>query len=84
MFSQDEDDNQRVALGLVFGIVLLVVASVIGVGIHKSRPAMKAAPAVVTAAAPAAVAVVDPAAASIKVENGVVTFYFNKHHYSRT
>jgi outer membrane protein OmpA-like peptidoglycan-associated protein len=76
MFSQDEDDNQRVALGLIFGIVLLVVASVIGVGIHKSRPVAKAAPAVVTTALPAAVAVVDPTAASIKVENGVVTFYF--------
>lgn len=76
MFSQDEDDNQRVALGLVFGIVLLVVASVIGVGIHKSRPVAKAAPAVVALSVPAAVVVVDPAAASIKVENGVVTFYF--------
>lgn len=76
MFSQDEDDNQRVALGLVFGVVLLVVASVIGVGIHKSRPAPKAAPAVVSVSVPVTVAVVDPEAASIKVENGVVTFYF--------
>ena len=76
MFSQDEDDNQRVALGLVFGVVLLVVASVIGVGIHRSRPAAAAPAAVQTVSVPATVVVVDPNAASVKVENGVVTFYF--------
>ncbi len=68
MFSQDEDDNQRVALGLVFGVVLLVVVSVIGVGLHKSRSVAEAPASVVM------VEVVD--AASVKVENGVVTFYF--------
>jgi outer membrane protein OmpA-like peptidoglycan-associated protein len=75
MFSQDEDDNQRVALGLVFGVVLLVVASVIGVGIHKSRPAAAAPAAVQTVSVPAA-AVVSADAASFKVVGGVVTFYF--------
>ena len=72
MFSQDEDDNKRVALGLIFAIVLLVVASVIGLGIHKSRSSAKAPAAGVAASVPAIVA----DAASIKVENGVVTFYF--------
>jgi len=72
MFSQDEDDNKRVALGLIFAIVLLVVASVIGLGIHKSRSSAKASAAGVAASVPAIVA----DAASIKVENGVVTFYF--------
>jgi outer membrane protein OmpA-like peptidoglycan-associated protein len=74
MFSQDEDDNQRVALGLVFGIVLLVVASVLGFGAYQTlhKPA---APAGVTAVTLVETSVVADGA-SIKVEKGVVTFYF--------
>jgi hypothetical protein len=72
MFSQDEDDNQRVALGLVFGVVLLVVASVLGFGAYKTL-AKPAAPAGVAAVVTEAV-VAD--GASIRVEAGVVTFYF--------
>ncbi|MBL8370548.1 MAG: OmpA family protein [Burkholderiaceae bacterium] len=69
MFSQ-EDDGQGVALGVVFGIIALVIALVIGLAIHKTGNKAPAKPAAV-AAAPAAAD-----AASVKVENGVVKFYF--------
>ena len=69
MFSQ-EDDGQGVALGVVFGIIALVIALVIGLAIHKTGNKASAKP----AAAPAAPAAAD--AASVKVENGVVKFYF--------
>lgn len=69
----NEDENQRFALGLVFALIVLVVGSVIGFGVHKSRQmnAPKAA-APMTAAAPADAT----DAASIQIENGVVKFYF--------
>jgi outer membrane protein OmpA-like peptidoglycan-associated protein len=70
MFSND-DDNQGVVLGVIFGVIALVIGLVIGVGIYKTN--MMAAPKAVTAA-PAADAVAD--GASIRVENGVVKFYF--------
>ena len=77
MAAQTDDDNQGIALGIVFGIVALVVVSVLGASVYKSRHhAADKAPAAV-AAAPAAMeapAVAD--GASIKVENGVVKFYF--------
>lgn len=69
MFSQ-EDDGQGVALGVVFGIIALVIALVIGLAIHKTGNKASAKPAA-AAAAPAAAD-----AASVKVENGVVKFYF--------
>ncbi len=69
MFSQ-EDDGQGVALGVVFGIIALVIALVIGLAIHKTGNKAPAKPAAVVAAPAAA------DAASVKVENGVVKFYF--------
>ena len=89
MFSKEDDDNGAV-LGLIFGLVTLVVASVIGFGIYQANFKAKAttAPAVATAAtnvaAPATnttstdVSTTSGAAdsASVKVENGVVKFYF--------
>ncbi len=85
MFSQDDDRDNRFALGLIFLLVGAVVASVIGYGAYKARagsakkpmPAVAAAPAA-TSAAPAAMPASEPAAdaASVKVENGVVKFYF--------
>jgi outer membrane protein OmpA-like peptidoglycan-associated protein len=69
MFSQ-EDDGQGVALGVVFGIIALVIALVIGLAIHKTGNKASAKPAAVVAAPAAA------DAASVKVENGVVKFYF--------
>ena len=104
MFSKDDDDNGGV-LGLIFGLVALVVASVIGFGIYQANfkgKAVKAPAAVVATASVAAQATNTPAAdgsvasgaasntaasgtaaatgsadaASVKVENGVVKFYF--------
>ncbi len=87
MFSQDDDGQQGLVLTLVFGLVALVVALVIGVGIYQRHHAKTLAPAAALAAAP--VAAVTPAAGnpagtaqaasdatSVKVENGVVKFYF--------
>lgn len=71
MFSQD-DDNQGLVLGVLFGVIAFVVALVIGVSIYQTGQA--AAPATAVAAAPAAAAGDD--VASIKVEGGVVKFYF--------
>ena len=86
MFSQDDDSQQRVALFLVFGLVALVVASVLVFGVHKVRSfgqtGTAAAPAALVAgqvvAAPATVSMAQAAsdAASVKVEQGVVKFYF--------
>jgi outer membrane protein OmpA-like peptidoglycan-associated protein len=67
MFSND-DDNQGVVLGVLFGVIALVIGLVIGVGIYKTN--QMAAP----KAAPVADVVAD--GASIRVENGVVKFYF--------
>jgi outer membrane protein OmpA-like peptidoglycan-associated protein len=70
MFSQD-DDNQGLVLGVVFALIALVIALVVGVGIYKSD--WRSAP--VTAVAAAAPA---PAAdgARVQVVDGVVKFYF--------
>ena len=84
MSSQD-DDRQGLVLGLVFGVIALVIALVIGVGIYhrnqvagatqaKAKPAaMAAAPAPQDADSAAQTA---SDAASVKIENGVVKFYF--------
>jgi outer membrane protein OmpA-like peptidoglycan-associated protein len=83
MSTQDEDSQQRLALGLVFGLVAVVVAVVVGASAYRS---MKAPTAPKTAAAATATtALANEAAnaaqnamdaASVKVENGVVKFYF--------
>ena len=79
MFSQD-DESTGVALGVVFGAIALVVSLVIGTAILQKNKTAKLAKANAVAAAPAAPAPVAAAAdadsASIKVENGVVKFYF--------
>ena len=73
MFSSD-DENQGLVLGVVFGVIALVIALVIGIGIYTRNlaAAPKAAPA---AAQTVSVVVVQPVA-TVKVENGVVKFYF--------
>jgi outer membrane protein OmpA-like peptidoglycan-associated protein len=86
MFSQDDDSQQRVALFLVFGLVALVVASVLVFGVNKVRSfasnasapaALVAGPAVTESSpAPSSVAQAASDAASVKVEQGVVKFYF--------
>jgi outer membrane protein OmpA-like peptidoglycan-associated protein len=87
MFSQD-DDNTGVALGVVFGVIALAVSLVIGMSIYQKNKSAKMAKATAMAtapvvyAAPGAVAAAGIAAsaaadgASVKVENGVVKFYF--------
>ena len=87
MFSQDDDSAQRVALFLVFGLIAIVVASVLVFGVNHRGVSAKAAgaPAAQAAVMPAVAAV--PAssgataqaasdAASVKVEQGIVKFYF--------
>ncbi len=79
MSSQDDDGQQGLVLWVVFGLVALVIALVVGVSVYQ-RGKMAAKPKTAVAAVPAAV-VVDAAqnamdAASVKVENGVVKFYF--------
>lgn len=95
MFSQDEDDSQqRLVLGVLFGLIALVVALVIGVATYTKNqtmagaastasaaasatmPASAAIVAALPASAPAAGTETDADAASVKVENGVVKFYF--------
>ena len=89
MFSQDDDSQQGFVLALLFGIVALVIAAVIGVAIYQRGKATKPADAGVAAvAAVGAAPATSPAlgatgatksamdAASVKVENGVVKFYF--------
>ena len=84
MFSQD-DEGTNVGLGVVFAVIFLVVSMVIGIAIFQKNKSAKAAKAAAVAvvpvvAAPVAMAAVPAAAsadaASVKVENGVVKFYF--------
>jgi outer membrane protein OmpA-like peptidoglycan-associated protein len=80
MFSKEDDDNGGV-LGLIFGLVALVVASVIGFGIYQANFKAKEVKTPVAVAATdnvATQAVNAPVAdaASVKVENGVVKFFF--------
>ena len=86
MFSQDDDGQQGLGLTVVFGLVALVIGLVIGVGIYKSNQSHTPTIAKPAAATPKAVSAspIDAAsaaqaasdAASVKVENGVVKFYF--------
>ena len=90
MFSQDDDSEQRVALFVVFGVVTLVVASVLVFSVQRggssSDTPMAGTPAAVAASLGALLPLPAPPnaglaqaasdAASIKVEQGVVKFYF--------
>lgn len=100
MFSQDDDGSQGLVLALVFGLIALVLALVIGISISHRAAVVRAVPAPVVvvpvtpapiATAPASAAAAPPAApllsaaqvaqaasdaASVKVEQGVVKFYF--------
>jgi len=85
MSQQDDDGQHGLVLWLVFGLVALVIALVLGVSVYqRSKPSVMPK----TAVAAAAVSPVLPAndvsdaaqnamdAASVMVENGVVKFYF--------
>ena len=87
--TSDDDSQQRFALGIIFALVLLVVGTVVGAVVYRSVAGAKGAP---TAAAPAVVdsavasqstppalaagAVQQGDGAYIRVEEGVVKFYF--------
>ena len=87
MFSQYDDSQQRVALLLVFGLVALVVASVIGFGVHSASTQLSSSAVSVTpdnepdsmeAGQASAQALAD--GASVQIEQGVVKFYFESGH----
>lgn len=83
MSSSDDDGQQRFALGFLFALIALVISAVVGTVVVKrvgaSAAAKPAATAVASGApaaptADAAMAVAEEA--SVRVENGVVKFYF--------
>ena len=83
MSSQDDDGQQSLVLFVVFGLVALVIALVVGASVYqhgKVAAAPKSAVAATTTVMPANdlpnVAQNAMDAASVKVENGVVKFYF--------
>ena len=92
MYSEDEDIPQRAALIVVFGVVAAVVVAVVAYGAAHRKAVMAPSTVLATATAmvkaaesrsPAAsaaeasaAALVASDAASIKIENGVVKFYF--------
>ena len=88
MFSQDDDGEQRVALFVVFGLIALVIGLILAVGVTKGSGLLKthrgaAVGVLQTKPADSVPAQVAPAdaqaasdAASVKVEQGVVKFYF--------
>lgn len=67
--SSDDDSQQRFALGLVFALIALVVASVVGTVVVQRGMGSAKAPAAAAAAA-------TDDGASVRVDNGVVKFYF--------
>ena len=82
MSSSDDDSQERFALGFLFALIALVISVVVGTVVVKRLGASGAAPAVAATgaaatapAAPAAEAAAEDAA-SVRVENGVVKFYF--------
>lgn len=76
--SSDDDSQQRFALGFLFALIALVVSIVVGTVVYKRGipHAPKPAAAAPAQAAVAEVAVVTEDVASVRVEGGVVTFYF--------
>jgi outer membrane protein OmpA-like peptidoglycan-associated protein len=78
----DDDSQQNLILGIAVGVISLVLFLAIGIALYANGKAHKARPAVVAATAPVVatvvetVAVVIPDGASIRVENGIVYFYF--------
>lgn len=86
--TNNSDDDQNFVLGFIFALIALVIFSVVGAVVWNSGRGAAVPPAPTAAAltAPATtstvavvtetVSVVIPEGASIRVENGVVNFYF--------
>ena len=76
--SSDDDSQQRFALGFLIALIALLISVVVGTVVVKRVGASGAAKPGTTAVASSAPAA-DPVAAdgaSVRVENGVVKFYF--------
>ena len=73
--SNQDDESTGWVLGIVFSLLVLVIGLVLGIALHKSgsKKALMPATAAAAVAAPLADAAVGP---SVKVDNGVVKFYF--------
>ena len=84
MSSSDNDSQERFALGFLIALIALLISVVVGTVVVKQvggsaapKPAATAATAVATSAPAASVAdAAQEDAASVRVENGVVKFYF--------
>ncbi|MBD9391438.1 OmpA family protein [Acidovorax sp. ACV01] len=77
MSSSDDDSQQRFALGFLFALIALVISAVVGTVVVKRVGASGAAkPAATAVASNAPAAAVADDSASVRVENGVVKFYF--------
>lgn len=73
--SSDDDSQQRFALGLVFALIALIVSTVVGVVVYqRGMTHAPAAAANVVSADTTAIVLED--VASVRVDNGVVKFYF--------
>lgn len=76
MSSSDDDGQQRFALGFLFALIALVVSTVVGTVVVKRVGASGAAAPAASSAQAASAANLAADAASVRVENGVVKFYF--------
>ena len=76
MSSSDDDSQQRFALGFLFALIALVISAVVGTVVVKQVGGKGAAPATTAVASSAPVASAVAEEASVRVENGVVKFYF--------
>lgn len=71
--SNQDDESTGLVLGVVFSLLVLVIGLVLGIALHKSgtKKAAASVPAVAVTATPSAAS-----GPSVKVDNGVVKFYF--------
>lgn len=77
--SSDDDSQQRFALGFLFALIALVIAVVVGSVVVNRLQQAPMAPATAVASNAAAAGGADMVAvdvASVRVQDGVVTFYF--------
>ena len=75
--SSDDDSQQRFALGFVFALIALIVSTVVGVVVYQRgmpHAPVAAAPANVVATEKTVIVLDD--VASVRVDDGVVKFYF--------
>ena len=79
MFSQDYDGRQGFVLAILFGLVALVISVVIVVAVFKRNPVTLSARAASRMGAAMAAPIDAPSAADadVRVENGVLKFYFD-------